>query len=196
MLAGSQFLCFGEYILYKGTNTYNINSCDTVEIFYNIRTDLEKLNYASYITKIIYDVTTEDENSYKILQLFLNTLYIISQTDKNLSLILAIFKLRLLCILGFTPNIHYCQSCRKTDNIIYFSFLDNGFKCGACGKQDKSVIQISEATKDAIKYIVLAPSKKIFSFNITQTSIKELEIISKIYLNEKLEKEYKLENLL
>ena len=25
-LAGSQFLCFGEYILYKGTSTYHVNS--------------------------------------------------------------------------------------------------------------------------------------------------------------------------
>lgn len=195
LLAGSQFLCFGEYMLYKGTNTYNINSCETIEIFYNLRTDLDKLKYASHITKIIYDVTNENENSYKILQLFLNTLYTISETDKNLDLVIAIFKLRLMCILGFTPNVQNCKTCKTTDDIIYFSFKDNGFKCGACGKQDKSVIQISEGTKEAIKYIVLAPPKKLFSFNISESCIKELEIISKIYLNEKLEKEYKLEEL-
>jgi hypothetical protein len=51
------------------------------------------------------------------------------------------------------------------------------------------------ATIDAIKYIVLAPPKKLFSFNISQNCIKELELIAKIYLNEKLEKEYKLEEL-
>lgn len=182
-------------MLYKGASTYNINSCETIEIFYNLRTDLDKLKYASHITKIIYDVTNENENSYKILQLFLNTLYTISETDKNLDLTLAVFKLRLLCILGFTPNIQNCTNCKDIDNIIYFSFKDNGFKCGACGKQDKSVIQISEATKDAIKYIVLSPPKKLFSFNISQNCIKEMEIISKIYLNEKLEKDYKLEEL-
>ena len=38
-------------------------------------------------------------------------------------------------------------------------------------------------------------AKKIFSFNVPEESIKELEIISKLYLNEKLEKEYKLEDL-
>ena len=26
LLAGTQFLCFGEYLMYKGANTYNINS--------------------------------------------------------------------------------------------------------------------------------------------------------------------------
>lgn len=188
-------MCFGDYMLYQGTNTYHINSCETIEIFYNLRTDLDKLKYASHITKIIYDVTNENENSYKVLQLFLNTLYTISETDKELEFSLSIFKLRLLCILGFTPGIQTCQSCRQKEDLIYFSFKDNGFKCGACGKQDKSVIQISEATKDAIRYIVLAPPKKLFSFQVSEASRKELQIISKIYLNEKLEKEYKLEEM-
>lgn len=195
LLAGSQFLCFGEYLLYQGTNTYHINSCETVEMFYKIRTDLEKLQYASHMAKIIYDVTNENENSYKVLQLFLNTLYTLSETDKDINLIMAIFKLRLMCDLGFTPHITSCKECKTQENLIYFSFRDNGFKCGACGKQDKSVIQISDATKDAIKYITLAPAKKLFSFNIPINCVKELELVSKIYLNEKLEREYKLDSL-
>ena len=195
LLAGTQFLCFGEYVLYKGSNTYSINSCEPIEIFYHIRTDLDKLKYASHITKIIMDVTNENENCYKILQLFLNTLYTISETDKDLDFVLSIFKLRLLCLLGFTPNINKCTECRAEENLIYFSIRDNGFKCGTCAKLDKSAIQISNSTKDAIKYIVLAPPKKLYSFEIPDDCKKELEIIAKLYLNTKLEKEYKLEEL-
>ena len=65
-MAGSQLLCFGEYVLHKTNDMYNIQSCDPIEIFYNIRTDLEKLNYAASITKIITDVTTENQNNYHI----------------------------------------------------------------------------------------------------------------------------------
>lgn len=195
LLAGSQFLCFGEYMLYQGTNTYHVNSCETIEMFYHLRTDLEKLQYASHITKIIYDVTNENENSFLILQLFLNTLYTLSETDKNMDFVLSIFKIRLLSILGFRPHIGSCKECKEKENLMYFSFRDNGLKCGVCGKQDKSVFQISEATKNAIQYIALAPAKKIFSFQIGESSIKELSLLSGIYLNEKLEKEYKLEKL-
>lgn len=188
-------MCFGDYLLYEGANTYHINSCETIEMFYKLRTDLDKLKYASHITKIIYDVTNENENSYKVLQLFLNTLYMISETDENLDFVIAIFKLRLMSILGFAPSINECKSCKTTEELLYFSFKDSGFKCGACAKVDKSVMQITRATGDAIKYIVLAPAKKIFSFKVKEETIKELEIISKIYLNQKLEKEYKLEEL-
>lgn len=185
-------MCFGEYLLYKGNNTYNINSCETIEMFYDIRIDLDKLKYAVYITKIINDVTTENQNSYKILQLFLNTLYVISKTEKNLDLVISIFRIRLMSIIGFRPNIDKCVNCGEKEGFEFFSFLDNGFKCGNCGKLDKGAVKISETTKDAIRYIVLADAKKIYSFEINEESKRELEIVSKLYLTEKLEKEYKM----
>ena len=143
-----------------------------IESFYNLRTDLDKLKYAVHIDKIIQDVTDENQNSYKILQLLLNTLYVISETDKNLDLILSIFKLRLACILGFTPKIDKCVNCDNSDELVYFSIRDNGFKCEACSKQDKSCISISPSTLLAIKYIVTSPPKKLYSFNLKDESLR------------------------
>lgn len=192
LMAGTQFLCFGEYLLFKGSNTYNINSCEPIEIFYNIRIDYDKLKYVAQIIKIVCDVTNENDNSYRILQLLLNTLYTISELEKNLDLVLSIFKIRLLSILGFTPKIDKCKNCEEEMNIKYFSIKDDGIKCGACGKIDKSAIEISEGTLTAIRYIIKAPAKKLYSFNVSETCIKELKLIAQIYLNEKIEKEYKL----
>lgn len=195
LMSGTQFLCFGEYLLYQGTNSYHINSCDSIEIFYPIRTDLDKLKYASFITKIVNEVTDENQNTYKILQLFLNTLYMISETNENLEFILSVFKLRLLCLLGFMPEIKKCSNCKAEENITYFSLKENGFKCENCGRIDKSSIKISDSTKTAIQYIVLADAKKIFSFTLSEENLKELQLVSKLYFDEKLEKEYKAEDL-
>lgn len=194
LLAGTQLFCFGEYLMYKGTSTYHINSCETIEIFYNLRTDLDKLKYAIHINKIIQDITEENENCYKILQLYLNTLYTISETDKDKDFVISIFKLRLLCILGFSPKVLKCANCKEESNLNKFSIRDNGFKCETCGKQDKSSMDMSQSTQNAIKYVVSAPAKKVFSFNLKDESLKEFELITKVYFNEKLEKEYKLED--
>ena len=51
--------------------------------------------------------------------------------------------------------------------------------------------KITETSKDAIRYIILAEAKKIYSFTVPKETEKELEIISKLYLTDKLEKEYK-----
>lgn len=195
LLAGTQLFCFGEYLMYKGTTTYHINSCETIEVFYNLRTDLDKLKYAVHIDKIIQDVTEENQNCYKILQLFLNTLYTISETDKDKDFILSVFKMRLLCILGFTPRIEKCIDCKEKDNLTKFSIRDNGFKCDACGKQDKSALDMSQSTKSAILYTITAPPKKLYSFTLKDESLREFELICKVYFNEKLEKEYKIEEI-
>ena len=164
LLAGTQFLCFGEYILYKGTGSYNINSCETIEIFYKIRQDLDKLNYSTYITKIIIDVTNENQNSYKILQLFLNTLYVISEELLNISLIIPIFKLRLVSTLGFMPNKSFFTKYMK----------------------------LSEGTEDIIKYVIMSEAKKIYNISASETVIKELEIWIDLYMEEVLENNYKM----
>lgn len=190
LLAGTQFLCFGEYLLFKGNNTYTMNSCEPIEVFYNIRNDLDKLMEATEITKIINDVTDENQNTYNILKLFLNTLYMISEKEKDLKLVSAIFKIRLMKILGFSPEVDRCVNCNETENLNYFSFKDNGFKCDNCYKIDKSVFKMSEGTKKSIIYAIKADIKKIFGITVPENIVNELKIISKIYLEDKLENKY------
>ena len=192
LLAGTQFLSFSDFVLYSSPSTYSVNSCDTIEIFYEIRNDLNKLNYASFITRLVYDVTDENQHTYNILQLLLNTLYVISKTDKNLDFILSIFELRLMVYLGFTPQLNHCTSCNSTENILYFSIHDSGYKCSTCGKSDKSALQINHDTFNALKYIVSAPAKKLFSFTISEESMKELQLISSLYISDKLDKNYQI----
>lgn len=191
LMSGTQFLCFGEYMMFKGGSTYTLNSCETIELFYNLRIDLDKLKYAVHITKIIGDVTYENQNTYKILQLYLNTLYVIANTDMDLSFVISIFKIRLMCLLGFKPRLDRCVACNN-EEVHYFSFKDNGLKCINCSKQDTGTIEISESTKNSLRYIEIAPPKKLFSFNISDENKKQLEIIAKIYTNDKLEKDYKI----
>ena len=195
LLASSQFLCFGEYILYKGSQNYSINSCDTIEMFYNLRTDLDKIKYATHITKIIQDVTNENENSYKILQLYLNTLFMFAETEKDKDLILSIFKIKLLCLLGFKPRLDKCTNCGSIEDITSFSIKENGIKCIDCRMQDKSTIQISQSTLASLRFIVNNPSKNIFGFDLKGESLKELKLLSQVYFDQKLEKEYKLTKL-
>lgn len=190
LMAGTQFLCFADFVIYKGVSSYNINSADPIEIFYNVRLDFDKLKVVSEVAKIASDVTDENQSSYKILQLVLNTIYMISESDHDLDFILSVYKLRLLSIIGFRPIVEHCCNCGNKENIKYFSFKDNGLKCDACGRQDKSAIEISEATVKAIKFIIWADPKKIFSFNMSEENKAQLKLLTKVYLNNCLEREY------
>lgn len=189
LLASTQFLCFGEYVLYKNptSDIYSINSADIIEVFYNIRIDLEKLEKVSEITKIIQKVSTENEDNYKILQLYLNTLYVISEKEKNIDLIMSTFKMRLLAILGFAPNILKCTECGTTEALDFFSFKDNGFKCPICSKQDKGGMNILEVTKNAIQYSICSDPKKLYSYEIPEDAIKEFKIVADLFFKLKMD---------
>ena len=87
------------------------------------------------------------------------------------------------------PKIKECVKCKQKEKIAYFSIADDGFKCEQCGRIDKSAISISPTVVDAIKYIVSAPDKKIYSFNLNGEEIAELGLVSKVYFNEKIDNE-------
>ena len=109
------------------------------------------------------DVTDENENAYKILQLYLNTLYMISETDKDLEFVLAVFKLKLMNLLGFTPQIGKCLNCGE-QNVEYFSLRDSGFKCSICAKQDKGAIHTTARNNTSNKVYYAGSNKKSFFF--------------------------------
>ena len=191
-----EYLAFSDLILFKSPNDkYSLNSADVIELFYNLRMDIEKLNYATVMTRIVYDTIQENQYSEEILQLLLNSLYVLSETDKRLDLVLSIFELRLLALIGFAPRVNHCVSCNTPmlENMehFYFSIKDDGVKCEACSRIDKGCIKLGKTAFMALIYILTAEPKKLFSFEIPQESIEELRLLAQIYLTEKLEKEYK-----
>ena len=46
LLAPSQFLVYSEFVLYKGSNFYHINSAEVINTFYSLKTDYDKLKEA------------------------------------------------------------------------------------------------------------------------------------------------------
>lgn len=197
LLNVSEYLAFSDIILYKSPNdNYSLNSADVIELFYNLRMDIEKLNYATVMTRIIYDVVQENQYSEEILQLLLNSLYVLSNTDKNCDLVLAIFEIRMLALLGYTPRVNACVNCNTqlTEDMqeFFFSIKDDGVKCVTCSKLDKGVIKLNKTSFMALIYILTSEPKKLFSFEVPEESINELKLLAQIYLMEKLEKEYKV----
>lgn len=55
---------------------------------------------------------------------------------------------------------------------------------------------MSNSTLYAIRYAIMSDMKKIFSFSVPEEVIEEIKLISKIYLEEKLEKTYKFDKII
>jgi DNA repair protein RecO (recombination protein O) len=191
LAAGTQLLCYSDFILFKGSDIYSINTCDIIEPFYELRNDIVRLTHAAHITDIINDVIQENQPSPRVLQLYLNTLYILSKTQKSPELVTRIFELRLLSMLGYAPYVNGCIQC-GSENLdgISFSFHKCGFVCGRCKPSDESAMEISTGTAKALYYIVHANIGDLFKFGTSPEVLRELGIINRRYLRERLEHDY------
>ena len=52
LLAASEWFALGEYVLYAGKGRMNVSSCNVTESFYPLRTDYDRLKYATYILSV------------------------------------------------------------------------------------------------------------------------------------------------
>ena len=171
LLAGTQYLVYSDFVLYKSKNFYYVNSVESINTFYKLRVDFDKLDSIFQITRILNSVTDENQDTSDILKLFVNTIYIIDKTEsiEKVKIIIATFKIKLFQFLGFTPRIDECVNCRKKleEDVCYYDYVNNNFYCSNCLNEDKRrYIKLSKATVTAIKYVILSNVNKIFSFEL------------------------------
>ncbi|NMB97410.1 MAG: DNA repair protein RecO [Clostridiaceae bacterium] len=193
-IACTQFLCYSEFLLFKGQDMYTINGCDVIETFSKLGSDIVKLTYAAHMIDIVYDTIQEGQYSAKELRLLLNTLYFLLNSSKSPDLVTCIFELRYLCILGYAPYIKGCVNCTE-DYIenISFSFKKCGFLCNKkeCLFEDSSALRLLPGTVKALYHIVFAEINRLFNFNVSKEVLEQLKSITNKYLRERLDKNYK-----
>lgn len=189
----TQFLCYSEFLLFKGREIHTINSCEVIESFSEVGLDLTRLTYAAHIADLIYDTIQENQPATRTLKLLLNTLYYLVKTKRDPELITKIFELRYLCILGYAPYVKGCMNCsnQKLEGLS-FSFKKCGFICdnGSCYSEDPYAIKVSSGTVRAMCHIVYSSADKLFAFELSPAVLKELGYIIDRYLKERLEKNY------
>lgn len=201
LLASCQLLVYSEFVLYKGTSFYHINSAETIDTFYSLRTDYDKLEKAYEITKVLNSLVVENEETESILSLYLNSLFVISKDMFKFEYIMSVFKLKMLVLLGYSPSIITCSNCGKRmledkSNLgYYYSFNTNSVLCGECFNKLKIenenkikngwYISISMAAFYAITYIIISDTKKVFSFKIDQKALQEvIKIADRLYIEQ------------
>lgn len=199
LMASSQIFCVSEMVLYKGKSSWQLNSGEVVESFFNLRKDLERLTYATYILQLVNDVLQEEEKSSQTMRLLLNTLHFIANTDRNPKLMTRIFELRLMALQGYKPEVNVCASCQESipslvqsEACTFFFDIEEGIiLCSDCCVPAKQLKPISPSTALAIFHIINAPLEKLFSFNVDESTLNELTAFCRSYITKHLDKEYR-----
>lgn len=184
--AGSAPFTYSEFVLAQGRDMYRVNSCLLLESFYNLSTNIERIAYATYIADLVDFTVKENVGDERILPFVLNTFYLLANSDKSLRQIKCVFELRLLCLLGLAPELSFCVKCGREEPEYICAAL-GGALCNSCGKGED---RITKTVLSAMRYVMAADDKKVFSFNLPLAQLSEFEHHTSEFIKEHIDRDF------
>ena len=94
--ASTQSMTFSRLSIYSGKSSYNIEDAEALELFIDLRKDIEKFSLGQYFCEAAINMIPDSGESDEFLSLILNSLYLLSKGKKPDLQIKAVFELRFL----------------------------------------------------------------------------------------------------
>lgn len=189
MRAACQLLAYSEFTVLERQERCVITEAASLQLFPELQNNIELFYLASYFVQLTDAVAQEGDEAAELLSLLLNALYALTQGKRPQKLIKATFELRLACMIGFLPDLHGCAVCgNETPDC--FNITLGCLQCAACRAAGSEGIRmpLHPGTLAAMRFIAAADRKKIFSFQLSEQGLNELNDITESYLTVRLER--------
>ena len=176
-------LCFGEYLLFKGKNLYNLQEGKIINSFQGLLNNLEKLTYSSYLCELIDICVENDEVNSALFKEFMICLYLLSTDAPDYELLVRAFELRLLEATGYNLELDRCCICKKKISVAdYISLSHYGGVCDECNKEYGFFI--SKPAYNALRFLKNTSMDKVYRLNVNDEIKKQMErVITNIIAN-------------
>ena len=110
-LSSTSLFAYGEFTLYRGADAYVIDSAKPIEVFFDLRADIERLALAQYFAQLTYFLGAEETPAPETLRLVLNALHLLCKGEKDNRIIKAATEMRMLTLGGYMPDLLACYRC-------------------------------------------------------------------------------------
>jgi len=118
LAAGTQLFAHTAFQVAAGRNLDVVTQCRVLDSHYGIRSDLERVAYASYFCELVDGFTEERAPSERMFQMLLDALGHLERGEPvgaegkpEPALLARVFELRLLGMLGYAPRLAGCIEC-------------------------------------------------------------------------------------
>lgn len=187
--AATHPLCYSRLNIFVGKNSEIIDDAELIRFFSELRQDIEKLALVQYMFEVAISCIPQGVDSEKQLSLILNCMHFLSTGERTDKFVKTVFEIRMMLSLGFMPDILYCSECGCYEaDVMYFNCQKNNIICSSCVKDQTELIKLSRGAITALRYIITAEPKKVFSFNTSQDSLDQLSQCSETYTLSQIDK--------
>ena len=165
----SSKLTFGIFtIYYKKDKLSILSEVDVLNNFNNIKKDIEKISFASFLLDLATQVYKQSQNS-DVYDLLISGLIKINENYDSL-VITNIIELKYLDYLGVMPNLDGCTICGNK-NIVTLSPDKGGYLCKNCLENEPI---ISEKTIKLIRMYYYVDIRKISRLSVSEDVKNEI----------------------
>jgi len=182
--------CYSHFTFFKNKGTYSIDEAEAIEIFFDLRKDIERLALAQYFCEIAICLCPEEEPAEEYLRLMLNALSFLTKNSKPIALLKAVVELRMLCMAGYQPDLVGCEVCGKAEGVVMLSLSEGTIACQGCCGEGRAV-PLEPDILAAMRHITYSEFDKVFGFSLPENKLTALSGITEQYLLTQTDRTYK-----
>lgn len=182
-----QLLAYSEFTVFENRGFHTIDEANAIQMFPELRTDIELLSLASYFAQVVEVLSQEDMPNPELLALTLNAFYALCRRLCTPELVKAAFELRAACLGGYTPELSGCAVCGDPEPD-RFDVRGGILCCASCSAGEGLRLPVSPGSLAAMRYLVSCDAKRLFSFRLEGRAVKELCDLAETYLQTQLER--------
>lgn len=189
-----ELFTYSNFVLFYNKERYTIDRADSNKVFFGIRSDIEKVSLASYLSELLIELAPEEgEESEDYLRLFLNSLAMLEHGKRSVHFIKPLFELRVLSMAGYMPDLLGCVSCGECEGRQLWFLPESGsIVCENCraAYNGQTQIQLTPGEFAAMRHIIYSPMESLFSFTLSDEGLRRLSSITEYYLCHQLGKTF------
>ncbi len=178
--SATTLFAYCDFSLYRSKDAFVVDDAVPIEVFFNLRQDIDRLTLAQYFAQLAYELSAEEQPQDELLRLTLNSLHLLCKGEKSITQIKAVFEFRALCLGGYMPSVLACDHCGTYETpLMYFDTIEGRIYCENCPKA--GAVPVPKNVVTAIRFICLTEPTKIFSFSLSEENISLLGSIAEKY---------------
>ncbi|MDO8682001.1 MAG: DNA repair protein RecO [Armatimonadota bacterium] len=192
LAAATELFNYGRYLLATGRNLDVVTQSETRESFPNIRNDIHRIAYSTYIVELVNGVVEDRDPNYELFDTILSCLYLL-EGGVDPEIVTRSFELQLMMISGYRPHLESCARCGAPPpkEKIGFSPSVGGVVCENCGDLPEDTIPIHRQTLDMMAKLLTAEPAEIRDLRMSNGIRVEMANVMRWYIRYRLERELK-----
>lgn len=176
-------------LLARGRELLIVTQAETVDPFLDLREDLVRIGYASYVIELLDRFTYDEGENRSLYNLLTDTLARIEK-EADPALAVRYYEIRLLDLVGYRPQLFTCLGCaseiRPEDQ--FFSASQGGVICPRCAPGFRDARPISMTALKYLRHLQRSSFPEVARLRFTPGLDQELEQVMQHYLTYLLER--------